>query len=144
MPLPRSSPRRALHLRRFSPTSSWRLETRPQASQKPDIRPAGAAPPNMMYPDPMETKARRRPIPVRIGPVTVGGAPPIAVQSTTTTGTAEVEATPAHVAALARAGSELVRITVDRAESAAAVPRIKERLDRLGVDAPLIGDFHYN
>ena len=92
----------------------------------------------------METKARRRAIPVRIGTVTVGGDAPIVVQSMTNTDTADVEATAAQVAALARAGSELVRITVDRAEAAAAVPRIKERLDRLGVDAPLIGDFHYN
>src|SRR5215510_12726100 len=98
----------------------------------------------MMYPDPMETKARRRVIPVRIGTVTVGGDAPIVVQSMTNTDTADVEATAAQVAALARAGSELVRITVDRAEAAAAVPHIKERLDRLGVDAPLIGDFHYN
>jgi (E)-4-hydroxy-3-methylbut-2-enyl-diphosphate synthase len=92
----------------------------------------------------METKARRRAIPVRIGTVTVGGDAPIVVQSMTNTDTADVEATAAQVAALARAGSELVRITVDRAEAAAAVPRIKERLDRQGVDAPLIGDFHYN
>src|SRR5262245_35913442 len=98
----------------------------------------------MMYPDPMETKARRRVIPVRIGTVTVGGDSPIVVQSMTNTDTADVESTVAQVAALARAGSELVRITVDRAEAAAAVPRIKERLDWLGVDAPLIGDFHYN
>ena len=92
----------------------------------------------------METKARRRAIPVRIGTVTVGGDAPIVVQSMTNTDTADVEATAAQVAALARAGSELVRITVDRAEAAAAVPHIKERLDRQGVDAPLIGDFHYN
>jgi (E)-4-hydroxy-3-methylbut-2-enyl-diphosphate synthase len=92
----------------------------------------------------METKARRRAIPVRIGSVTVGGGAPIVVQSMTNTDTADVEATVAQVAALARAGSELVRITVDRAEAAAAVPHIKEWLDRLGVDAPLIGDFHYN
>jgi (E)-4-hydroxy-3-methylbut-2-enyl-diphosphate synthase len=92
----------------------------------------------------METEARRRAIPVRIGTVTVGGDAPIVVQSMTNTDTADVEATTAQVAALARAGSELVRITVDRAEAADAVPHIKERLDRLGVDAPLIGDFHYN
>jgi (E)-4-hydroxy-3-methylbut-2-enyl-diphosphate synthase len=92
----------------------------------------------------METKARRHAIPVRIGSVTVGGGAPIVVQSMTNTDTADVEATAAQVAALARAGSELVRITVDRAEAAAAVPHIKERLERQGVDAPLIGDFHYN
>jgi (E)-4-hydroxy-3-methylbut-2-enyl-diphosphate synthase len=92
----------------------------------------------------MEIKARRRAIPVSIGNVTMGGDAPIVVQSMTNTDTADIEATTAQVAALARAGSELVRITVDRAEAAAAVPRIKERLDRLGVEAPLIGDFHYN
>ena len=92
----------------------------------------------------METTARRRAIPVRIGPVTIGGDAPIVVQSMTNTDTADIEATVAQVAALARAGSELVRITVDRAEAAAAVPHIKERLDRLGIEAPLIGDFHYN
>jgi (E)-4-hydroxy-3-methylbut-2-enyl-diphosphate synthase len=92
----------------------------------------------------MEIKARRRAIPVSIGNVTMGGDAPIVVQSMTNTDTADIEATTAQVAALARAGSELVRITVDRAEAAAAVPHIKERLDRLGVEAPLIGDFHYN
>jgi (E)-4-hydroxy-3-methylbut-2-enyl-diphosphate synthase len=92
----------------------------------------------------METQARRRSIPVRIGSVIIGGDAPVVVQSMTNTDTADIEATVAQVAALARAGSELVRITVDRAESAAAVPEIKERLDGLGVEAPLIGDFHYN
>jgi len=97
-----------------------------------------------MYVFPMETKARRRTIPVRIGNVTVGGDAPIVVQSMTNTDTADIDSTVAQVAALARAGSELVRITVDRAEAAASVPHIKERLDRLGVEAPLVGDFHYN
>ena len=92
----------------------------------------------------METKPRRRAIPVRIGHVTLGGDAPIVVQSMTNTDTADIEATAAQVAALARAGSELVRITVDRDEAAAAVPHIKDRLDRLGVETPLIGDFHYN
>jgi (E)-4-hydroxy-3-methylbut-2-enyl-diphosphate synthase len=92
----------------------------------------------------MQTQARRRAIPVRIGPVIIGADAPVVVQSMTNTDTADIEATVVQVAALARAGSELVRITVDRAESAAAVPQIKERLDRLGVEAPLIGDFHYN
>jgi (E)-4-hydroxy-3-methylbut-2-enyl-diphosphate synthase len=73
----------------------------------------------------------------------VGGGAPIVVQSMTNTDTADVDATVAQVAALARAGSEIVRITVDRDEAAAAVPRIRERLDRLGVDVPLVGDFHY-
>jgi len=92
----------------------------------------------------MNSSARRQTIPVRIGGVTIGGDAPIVVQSMTNTDTADVEATTAQVAALARAGSELVRITVDRAEAAAAVPHIRERLDIFGVDAPLIGDFHYN
>jgi (E)-4-hydroxy-3-methylbut-2-enyl-diphosphate synthase len=78
-----------------------------------------------------------------VGGITVGGEAPIVVQSMTNTDTAEVEATALQVAALARAGSELVRITVDRAEAAAAVPRIKERLAQLGAAVPLIGDFHY-
>jgi len=73
----------------------------------------------------------------------VGGGHPIVVQSMTNTDTADVEATARQAAALARAGSELVRITVDRDEAAAAVPRIKERLLKMGVTAPLIGDFHY-
>ena len=73
----------------------------------------------------------------------VGGGAPIVVQSMTNTDTADVEATARQVAALAKAGSELVRITVDRDEAAAAVPRIKERLAQFGVSVPLIGDFHY-
>jgi (E)-4-hydroxy-3-methylbut-2-enyl-diphosphate synthase len=92
----------------------------------------------------MNGSARRRTIPVRIGGVTIGGDTPIVVQSMTNTDTADVTSTTAQVAALARTGSELVRITVDRAEAAAAVPYIRERLDILGVEAPLIGDFHYN
>ncbi len=77
------------------------------------------------------------------GSVIVGGGAPIVVQSMTNTDTADVDATVAQIAALARAGSEIVRITVDRDEAAAAVPRIKEKLARLGVDAPIVGDFHY-
>jgi (E)-4-hydroxy-3-methylbut-2-enyl-diphosphate synthase len=73
----------------------------------------------------------------------VGGGAPVVVQSMTNTDTADVDATVAQVAALARAGSEIVRITVDRDEAAAAVPKIRERLDRLGVSVPLVGDFHY-
>jgi len=80
---------------------------------------------------------------VDVGGVMVGGGTPIVVQSMTNTDTADVEATARQVAALARAGSELVRITVDRDEAAAAVPRIKERLAQFGVSVPLIGDFHY-
>ncbi len=92
----------------------------------------------------MEIKARKQTVPVRIGGVVMGGGAPIVVQSMTNTDTADVEATVAQVAALARAGSELVRVTVDRDEAAVAVPHIREKLDRLGVDVPLIGDFHYN
>ena len=92
----------------------------------------------------MEIKARKPTIPVRIGGVTLGGGAPIVVQSMTNTDTADVASTVAQVAALARAGSELVRITVDRAEAAAAVPEIAGKLKALGVDTPLIGDFHYN
>ena len=80
---------------------------------------------------------------VDVGGVTVGGGAAIVVQSMTNTDTADVDATVAQVAALHRAGSELVRITVDRDESAAAVPRIRDRLERVGVFVPLIGDFHY-
>ncbi|HET9273982.1 MAG TPA: flavodoxin-dependent (E)-4-hydroxy-3-methylbut-2-enyl-diphosphate synthase [Methyloceanibacter sp.] len=87
---------------------------------------------------------RRHTVPVRVGKVTIGGGAPIVVQSMTNSDTADIDSTTAQLAALARAGSELVRITVDRAEAAAAVPHIRERLDLLGVDVPLIGDFHYN
>ena len=80
---------------------------------------------------------------VKVGSVIVGGGAPIVVQSMTNTDTADVDGTVAQVAALHKAGSELVRITVDRDEAAKAVPRIKERLLRLGVDVPLVGDFHY-
>ena len=86
---------------------------------------------------------RRKSVAVNVGGVMVGGDNPIVVQSMTNTDTADVDATVAQVAALAKAGSELVRITVDRDESAAAVPRIRERLDNLGITVPLIGDFHY-
>jgi (E)-4-hydroxy-3-methylbut-2-enyl-diphosphate synthase len=82
-------------------------------------------------------------VPVRVGNVTVGGGAPIVVQSMTNTDTADIDATVAQVAALARAGSELVRITVDRDESAAAVPHIRDKLAAAGIDVPLVGDFHY-
>jgi (E)-4-hydroxy-3-methylbut-2-enyl-diphosphate synthase len=87
--------------------------------------------------------ARHQTTPVKVGDVTVGGGAPVVVQSMTNTDTADVEGTVRQVAALARAGSELVRITVDRNEAAAAVPHIKERLLKIGVTAPIIGDFHY-
>ena len=86
---------------------------------------------------------RRSSVGVDIGGIMVGGGAPIVVQSMTNTDTADVDGTVAQVAALARAGSQIVRITVDRDESAAAVPRIRERLDRLGLSVPLVGDFHY-
>lgn len=86
---------------------------------------------------------RRQSVGVRVGNVMVGGGAPVVVQSMTNTDTADVDATVAQVAALAEAGSEIVRITVDRDEAAAAVPHVRERLDRLGVDVPLVGDFHY-
>jgi len=86
---------------------------------------------------------RRRSIAVGVGGVTVGGGAPVVVQSMTNTDTADVEATARQVADLARAGSEIVRVTVDRDEAAAAVPRIKERLLRIGVTVPIVGDFHY-
>ena len=88
--------------------------------------------------------ARKQTVPVRIGNVTMGGGAPIVVQSMTNTDTADVGQTVAQVEALARAGSELVRITVDREEAAAAAPLIRAQLDKRGVDVPLIGDFHYN
>jgi (E)-4-hydroxy-3-methylbut-2-enyl-diphosphate synthase len=88
-------------------------------------------------------KRRRAAVPVAVGGVIVGGDHPIVVQSMTNTDTADVDRTVRQTAALAMAGSELVRITVDRPEAAAAVPRIKERLARMGVVVPLIGDFHY-
>jgi (E)-4-hydroxy-3-methylbut-2-enyl-diphosphate synthase len=78
-----------------------------------------------------------------VGNVQVGGGAPVVVQSMTNTDTADVDGTVAQVSALARAGSEIVRITVDRDEAAAAVPKIREHLDRIGVTVPLVGDFHY-
>ncbi|TGD99279.1 flavodoxin-dependent (E)-4-hydroxy-3-methylbut-2-enyl-diphosphate synthase [Methylobacterium nonmethylotrophicum] len=105
------------------------------------LAPADAAP-EIAGPSP-----RHRTVGVRIGEgegaVVMGGGAPIVVQSMTNTDTADVDATVAQVAALARAGSEVVRITVDRDEAAAGVPRIRERLDRIGVTVPLVGDFHY-
>src|SRR5581483_409458 len=89
-------------------------------------------------------RSRRHSIGVRIGNVLVGGGVPVVVQSMTNTDTANVAATAKQVAELARAGSELVRITVNTPEAARAVPRIRERLDMMGAEVPLIGDFHYN
>ncbi|MEZ5776579.1 MAG: flavodoxin-dependent (E)-4-hydroxy-3-methylbut-2-enyl-diphosphate synthase [Hyphomicrobiaceae bacterium] len=86
---------------------------------------------------------RRTALTVDVGGVKVGGTHPIVVQSMTNTDTADIKATVAQVAALARAGSELVRITVDRPEAAAAVPHIRDGLARIGIEVPLVGDFHY-
>ena len=80
---------------------------------------------------------------VMVANVAIGGDAPVAVQSMTNTDTADAGATAEQVAQLARAGSELVRITVDRKEAAAAVPHIRDKLDAMGIDVPLIGDFHY-
>lgn len=90
-----------------------------------------------------EPQPRRASVAVDVGGVIVGGGAPVVVQSMTNTDTADIDATVAQVAALHKAGSELVRITVDRDESAAAVPKIRDRLLRLGIDVPLVGDFHY-
>jgi (E)-4-hydroxy-3-methylbut-2-enyl-diphosphate synthase len=88
-------------------------------------------------------KARHKTTQVMVGNVAVGGGAPIVVQSMTNTDTADVEGTVAQIAALSRAGSELVRITVDRDEAAAAVPHIRDGLRKRGITTPLIGDFHY-
>ncbi|EGV16124.1 flavodoxin-dependent (E)-4-hydroxy-3-methylbut-2-enyl-diphosphate synthase [Thiocapsa marina] len=87
---------------------------------------------------------RRRTVPVRIGPVTVGGQSPIVIQSMTNTDTADIASTVQQVAELARAGSELVRITVNHESAARAVPAIREALDAQGCSVPLVGDFHFN
>jgi (E)-4-hydroxy-3-methylbut-2-enyl-diphosphate synthase len=86
---------------------------------------------------------RRESVAVKVGAVTVGGDAPIVVQSMTNTDTADADGTAAQIEALHRAGSELVRITVDREEAAQAVPYIKEKLLARGIDVPIVGDFHY-
>ncbi len=90
-----------------------------------------------------EIAPRKQTIAVKVGSVTIGAGAPTVVQSMTNTDTADVESTARQVAQLAQAGSELVRITVDRDEAAAAVPHIRDRLAGWGVKVPLIGDFHY-
>jgi (E)-4-hydroxy-3-methylbut-2-enyl-diphosphate synthase len=92
----------------------------------------------------MHSAMRRRSRQVSVGNVRVGADAPIVVQSMTNTDTADVAATVRQVHELARAGSELVRVTVNTAEAAAAVPRIRERLETLSCDVPLVGDFHFN
>ncbi|WP_210255278.1 flavodoxin-dependent (E)-4-hydroxy-3-methylbut-2-enyl-diphosphate synthase [Ancylobacter pratisalsi] len=88
--------------------------------------------------------ARRLTVPVKVGDITVGGGAPVVVQSMTNTDTADPEGTARQIATLARAGSEIVRITVDRDEAAMAVPEIRERLLKMGLNTPIVGDFHYN
>ncbi|MCS0504029.1 flavodoxin-dependent (E)-4-hydroxy-3-methylbut-2-enyl-diphosphate synthase [Ancylobacter mangrovi] len=97
----------------------------------PELEAAGPAP-------------RRATVPVRVGEVLVGGGAPVVVQSMTNTDTADAAGTALQIAQLARAGSEIVRITVDRDEAAQAVPEIKERLLAMGLSTPIVGDFHYN
>ncbi|HCH57927.1 MAG TPA: 4-hydroxy-3-methylbut-2-en-1-yl diphosphate synthase [Rhodospirillaceae bacterium] len=97
----------------------------------------------MSEPGIFETVLRRKSVAVDVGGVTMGGGAPIVVQSMTNTDTADVDSTVAQVAALARAGSEIVRITVDRDEAAKAVHYIRDRLALMGVETPLVGDFHY-
>jgi (E)-4-hydroxy-3-methylbut-2-enyl-diphosphate synthase len=92
----------------------------------------------------MAANQRRRSVAVRIGSVEVGGPNPIVVQSMTNTDTADVQSTVNQVMALANAGSELVRVTVNTDDAAAAVPKIVDTLDKFGVRVPIIGDFHYN
>src|SRR4029077_19894186 len=92
----------------------------------------------------MATRERRKTVTAVVGGVRVGSGAPVVVQSMTNTDTADVRSTVQQVAALARAGSELVRVTVNNDEAAAAVPHIVEELDKQGVRVPIIGDFHYN
>src|SRR6266403_2187775 len=112
-------------------------------SQKPDIRDPMNKLEKPLQNDVAAPKGRHKTTQVMVGNVAVGGGAPIVVQSMTNTDTADVAGTVAQIAALARAGSELVRITVDRDEAAAAVPHIRDGLRKRGITTPLIGDFHY-
>src|SRR3954447_4831860 len=112
-------------------------------SSKPDIRGPMNKPEIIPQDDVAGPRARHKTTQVMVGNIAVGGGAPIVVQSMTNTDTADIEGTVAQVAALARAGSELVRITVDRDEAAAAVPHIRDGLRKRGITTPLIGDFHY-
>src|SRR3954462_2615031 len=87
---------------------------------------------------------RRQTVSVRVGRVVVGSGAPVVVQSMTNTDTADIEGTAQQIKALARAGSELVRITVNSDEAAAAVPHVCERLAQMNVQVPIVGDFHFN
>jgi (E)-4-hydroxy-3-methylbut-2-enyl-diphosphate synthase len=112
-------------------------------SQKPDIREPMNKPVKPPQNDVAGPKSRHTTTQVMVGNVAVGGGAPIVVQSMTNTDTADVAGTVEQIAALSRAGSELVRITVDRDEAAAAVPHIRDALRKRGITTPLIGDFHY-
>ncbi len=92
----------------------------------------------------MDQRKRHQTVGVPVGPVRVGGGAPVVVQSMANTDTADVEATARQCIELARAGSEMVRVTVNVPEAAQAVPQIKQRMLDAGVEAPLIGDFPYN
>src|SRR5882724_7341297 len=92
----------------------------------------------------MAVAARRHSVAVNVGSVKVGGGHPIVVQSMTNTDTADVTGTVNQVMALAKAGSELVRVTVNTEAAAAAVPKIVDTLNMFGVRVPIVGDFHYN
>jgi len=94
-------------------------------------------------PQPEPNIPRRPSTAVHVGPITIGGGTPVVVQSMTNTDTGDALRTAIQVAELAKAGSELVRITVNNEEAARAVPHIRERLDRMGVSVPLVGDFHF-
>jgi (E)-4-hydroxy-3-methylbut-2-enyl-diphosphate synthase len=120
------------------------LDARSATAQLPATTPVSAMNPSpCLDQSPAGPAPRKQTIGVSVGSVVVGGGAPIVVQSMTNTDTADVEGTAAQVAALARAGSEIVRITVDRDEAAAAVPHIRDRLARSGIHVPLVGDFHY-
>src|SRR3954463_16748470 len=112
-------------------------------SPKPDIRDRMNKPEKVPQNDVAGPEPRRKTTQVMVGNVAVGGGAPIGVQAMTHTDNADGEGTIAQVAALSRAGSELVRITVDREEAAAAVPHIRDGLRKRGITTPLIGDFHY-
>ena len=105
-----------------------------------------ALPRPIAYPPPVTTpfKPRRKTVTANVGGVLVGSAHPIVVQSMTNTDTADAASTAQQVAALAAAGSQIVRITVNNDEAAAAVPEIVQRLTDMGVNVPIVGDFHYN
>ncbi|MBN2700032.1 MAG: flavodoxin-dependent (E)-4-hydroxy-3-methylbut-2-enyl-diphosphate synthase, partial [Methylothermaceae bacterium] len=87
---------------------------------------------------------RRSSLGVKVGPIQIGGGAPVVVQSMTNTATEDVAATVEQILALARAGSEIVRITVNTDQAAAAVPKIREALDRRDCNVPVVGDFHFN